>query len=66
MEKSNISARKLFLIGQEVASLWGAVCTGHKTLKDKVRFYCNEAGEEFITELTYKEIETEYDYIEEA
>lgn len=55
-----ISTKTLMMIGQDVASLWGAVCTGLKRKNDSVIFYCNEHGDLFETEMTYKEIEEEY------
>lgn len=61
MEK--ISNQRLMKIGQEVASCWGAVCTGFKRKKDSVLFHCNECGDVFDTEVTYKEIDEDYSYI---
>ncbi len=58
-----ISNQRLMKIGQEVATLWGAVCTGFKKKKDSVIFYCNECGDGFETEVTLKEIEEDYSYI---
>lgn len=58
-----ISDGELRMVGQQVASLWGACCTGFERKKDSVVFYCNECGEKFITELTYDEVQEE---LEEA
>lgn len=58
-----ISNQRLMKIGQEVASCWGAVCTGFKREKGSVTFYCNECGDAFETEVTYQEIEEDYSYI---
>ena len=51
---------KLLEIGQEVASGWGAVCTGVKCFKNSVQFNCNEFGEKFTTLMTHDEIKQEY------
>lgn len=49
---------KLMRIGQEVASLWGASCTGYSVNKKKkvVIFDCIEHGEEFVTEINFVEL----------
>ena len=50
--------RKLMKIGQEVASLWGASCTGYSINKKKkvIVFDCIEHGEEFVTEIDFIEL----------
>lgn len=55
-----IDKKLLMGIGQEVASSWGAVCTGVKTYLDLVCFECNEYGEPFVTYMSYDEIKKEY------
>ena len=50
-------------IGQEVASTWGAVCTGVKTYPNSVMFECNEYGEKFTTHMSYDYINKEYNYV---
>lgn len=61
--KEGFTKEKLLKIGQEVASGWGAVCTGVKTFPKCVQFNCNEFGEKFTTTLTYEEIKEEYAYM---
>ena len=58
--KPLISKDKLMEIGQDVASGWGAVCTGVKTYSKTVVFECNEFGEKFITQMSYEDIKKEY------
>lgn len=55
-----IDKETLMEIGQEVASGWGAVCTGVKTYPESVMFECNEFGEKFTTHLSYDYIREEY------
>ena len=50
-------------IGNEVASGWGAVCTGVKCFKNSVQFNCNEYGEKFTTLMTYEDIKKDYAYM---
>ena len=47
-------------IGNEVASVYGAVCTSVKCFLNSVEFHCNEYGEKFTTLMTYDEIKQEY------
>jgi len=47
-------------IGNEVASVYGAVCTSVKCFLNSVEFHCNECGEKFTTLMTYDEIKQEY------
>lgn len=56
-------ADKQFMkIGNRVASLWGATCEDWEILRNgKIRFYCNECGEKFTTELTPEELQ-QYNY----
>lgn len=61
--KSKIDKNLLMSIGQEVASGWGAVCTGVKTYPKSVMFECNEYGEKFTTHLSYDHIKEEYAYM---
>ena len=61
--KSKIDKKLLMSIGQEVASGWGAVCTGVKTYPKSVMFECNEYGEKFTTHLSYDHIKEEYAYM---
>ena len=51
---------KLLEIGQEVASIYGAVCTNVKPYTKSVEFLCNECGEKFTSLMTYEEIKKEY------
>ena len=60
---TKIEKNLLMAIGQEVASGWGAVCTGVKTYPNSVCFECNEYGEAFTTHLSYKDIYKEYKYM---
>ena len=62
-DKPKIDKAKLMRIGQEVASGWGAVCTGVKTYPNSVMFECNEYGEKFTTHLSYDYINKEYNYV---
>lgn len=49
-------------IGNNVASTWGACCEKWEILKNgKIRFYCNECGEKFCTDLNPSELQ-EYNY----
>lgn len=49
-------------IGYNVAATWGAVCEGWEILKNgDIRFYCNECGEQFYTDLKPSELQ-EYNY----
>lgn len=62
--KPKINKDRLMRIGQEVASCWGAVCTGVKTYENLVTFECNEYGEKFSTTISYDEIKEDYGYVE--
>jgi hypothetical protein len=50
-------------IGNEIASVYGAVCTGVKCFTKSVEFHCNEYGEKFTTLMTYDEIKQDYAYM---
>ena len=54
----------LLNIGNEIASLWGASCYDYEIdLKNKkVIFDCVEAGEFFITDITFDELKRDYDF----
>lgn len=54
--------RKLLEIGNELASMWGGYCKGAKIQSDSkiVEFLCVEHDEEFLTSMTFDEIEDEY------
>ena len=56
--------QKLLEIGTDVASLWGAECYDVEIDKKEksVTFMCIEAGEEFVTEMSFDEIKEEYGY----
>lgn len=58
--QEGFTRKKLLEIGQEVASVYGAVCTNVKTYTKSVEFQCNEYGEKFTTFMTYEEIKQEY------
>ena len=49
---------KLMMVGQEVASLWGASCIKyHVDKKNKVvMFECIEHGEEFVTSIEFSKL----------
>lgn len=59
-----ITDEQLQRVGDEVASLWGACCTGwHYDNNYNIIFECNEFGEEFeTTPMSLADIATEYDY----
>lgn len=61
--KPKIAKDRLERIGQDIASVWGAVCVGVKTYENLVTFECNEYGEKFSTTMSYDEILKEYGYI---
>ena len=61
--KARYKKELMMRIGQEVASGWGAVCTGYKTYPESVMFECNEFGEEFTTHLSYDYISKNYGYL---
>ena len=54
---------KLLEIGNDVASTWGGYCkrANINAEERRVDFLCIEHGEEFLTSLTFDEIEEEYD-----
>ncbi|MBO5388943.1 MAG: hypothetical protein J6A59_12610 [Lachnospiraceae bacterium] len=62
MSNTNIF-KTLLEIGNDLASLWGGYCKGAEinTDENRVEFLCSEHGEEFLTSLTFDEIEEEYD-----
>ena len=51
---------KLMEIGQDIASIYGGVCTNVKTYTKSVEFMCNEHGEKFTSVMTYEEIKKDY------
>ena len=55
---------RLYEIGQEIASLWGAECylVEIDTRKKVVIFSCIEFGERFIVKEPFEAIKTEYGY----
>ena len=61
--KPKIAKDRLIRIGQEIASEWGAVCTGIKTYENLVTFECNKYGEKFESTMSYEEIEEDYGYV---
>lgn len=58
----SFTKKQLMAVGQELASVYGGVCTGVKTFPKSVQFDCNEYGDEFTTTLTYDEIREDYAY----
>ena len=57
-----MSKEDLKRIGKNLASTWGAVCEKVEVLKNgNIRFYCNEFGDRFYSDLTPSELQ-EYDY----
>lgn len=52
----------LMKIGNDIASLWGGSCYSFKVdaKNKKVKFYCIEHGDKFLTELTFEEIKNKY------
>ena len=61
MAKTDI-LKTLVNIGNDVASIWGGHCksVSINTEDKKVTFLCSEYGEEFVTDMTFGEIEAEY------
>lgn len=57
-----LTKAQLEKVGNEVASVWGGVCTGVKCFLNSVEFKCQEYDEKFTTTLTYDEILKEYAY----
>ena len=59
----NYSRNDLMRIGNNVASVWGAYCTGfiRDGETETITFQCSEFGEQFTTELKFAEL-PEYDY----
>ena len=53
-----LDREKLMMVGQEVASLWGASCIKyHVDKKNKVvMFECIEHGEEFVTSIEFSKL----------
>lgn len=56
---------KLIEIGNDVASTWGGHCKGAEIKPDErvVEFLCVEHDEEFLTSMTFDEIEEEYELV---
>ena len=52
----------LMEIGKEVASLWGGTCNKVEVNTDDkvVQFLCSEHGEDFVTSMTFAEINKDY------
>ena len=62
MKKQETGNQMMDRIGNNLASLWGAVCERWEIRKNgDVRFYCNECGERFYSDLKPTELK-EYDY----
>lgn len=59
---AKLPRKQLEAVGEEVASGWGASCTGFKCYSDSVEFQCIEHGEKFVTNLSYDDIKKEYGY----
>jgi len=59
-----ITKEQLLNVGNEVASIYGAVCVGyHLDKNNEVVFECNECGDEFeTTPMSLAEIVKEYNY----
>lgn len=64
MEDTRLLER-LHEVGRDLASLWGGHCNSLTiNREDKlVEFYCTEHGEDFVTSLTFDELEDEYDLV---
>lgn len=57
-----LTKAQLEKVGNEVAAVWGGVCTGVKCFLNSVEFKCQEYDEKFTTTLTYDEILKDYAY----
>lgn len=52
-----LTHQQIMRVGNEVASVWGAVCVGYHYEGHDIVFECNECGEEFdTTPMTEEEI----------
>lgn len=57
-----MTEKQLLRIGNNVASSWGAYCESVEKLQNgNYRFFCNEYGEHFYTDLEPAEL-AEYNY----
>ena len=57
-----MTEKQLLRIGNNVASSWGAYCESVEKLQNgNYRFFCNEYGEHFYTDLEPGEL-AEYNY----
>ena len=63
-EDRQVLREKFLEIGNELASIWGAVCKNiYINNADKsVVFQCIENGEYFETKISFEELEEEYGY----
>lgn len=67
MKKLEISNEILNLVGEEMASLWGATLESvEKVNENTFRFFANEHGEDLYFELTKDEIIAEFKKISDT